>query len=317
MNILCITPIDHLPEVKNELSSLGDLKIIDDPELKDITIDLKTADVIFTNPNKSKIFLGKDVLQVSPHLKIICTASTGTNHIDKELMEHNNIKVLSITTEKNITHKISSTAEHSLALTLSAVRSVPQSFESVKSGEWDYTPYIGRQFDSLSIGVVGLGRLGGMYAKFMKPLAKRIMYYDPFVSSKHQWLERVNSLDDLFRSSDIVSLHVHVNKDTTNLINADVLKKAKEDLLLVNTSRGEIVNEEDIIAFLKENNRAKYATDVLIDEVKTSNKKMNQLVKFSTLSHQVLITPHVGGMTYEAQNMAYGHAVNLLKNQIK
>jgi len=316
MKILCITPIDHLPEVKRELSSLGDLCVRDDPSFEDIIEDLKTADIIFTNPNKSKIFLGKDIVEGAPNLKIICTASTGTNHIDKQLMQSIDIKVLSITKEKNITNKISSTAEHALALTLSSVRSIPQSFQSVKNGEWDYTPYIGRQFDTLNIGIVGLGRLGGMYARFMKPLANKISFYDPFVSSASSWIEKVDSINELFYESDIVSLHVHVDDDTIGLVDKEVLNHAKKNLLLVNTSRGEIVNEDDVIGFLKENKYAKYATDVLKDEVKIGDKGDNLLVKFANASNQVLITPHIGGMTYEAQNMAYGHAVSLLKNEL-
>lgn len=317
MNILCITPIDHLPEVKQELNSLGVLNIIEDPTLEEISEELKTADIIFTNPNKSKIFIGEELVKISPNLKIVCTASTGTNHIDKDLLQAKNIQVISITIEKDVIEKISSTAEHALALTFSSLRSVQESFDSVKRGEWDYTPYIGRQFDNLCVGIVGLGRLGSMYARFVKPLAKKIVYYDPYVSSDDPELTKAESLEELFGVSDIVSLHVHVTHDTIGLVNQEVLRLAKEDLLLVNTSRGEIVNQEDVISFLKVNKKAKYATDVIEEEVKTINKISNPLVKFSSTSNQVLITPHIGGMTYEAQNIAYGHAVNLLKQEIQ
>ncbi len=317
MKILCITPIDHLPKVKSELSSFGSLKIIDDPKtIEDIAQELKTSEVIFTNPNKSKIYLGKNITDLAPNLKIICTASTGTNHIDKEHMQSQNIKVLAITQEKDITKKISSTAEHAMALTLSSVRSVPQSFMSVKEGKWDYTPFIGRQFDSLCIGIVGLGRLGSMYARFMKPLAKHIMYYDPYVFVKEAWLEKQEDLTKMFELCDIISLHVHVDARTTGLINKSLLNKAKENLLIVNTSRGEIVNEIDLIEFLRENKNAKYATDVLENEVRMTDKTANSLVNLSLNSDQVLITPHIGGMTHEAQNIAYGHAVQLLRNEL-
>ncbi len=316
MNILCITPIDHLAEIKKELNSLGNLKIMDDPLLEDIIEDLYLTDIIFTNPNKSKIFLGKEVLENAPNLKIICTASTGTNHIDKELMLLNNIKVLSITEERNVTNKISSTAEHALALTLASIRNIPQSFDSVKRGEWDYTPFIGRQLDSLTIGIVGLGRLGSMYARFIKPLAKKVRYYDPYVTDKSGLLERVDSLAKLFLTSDIVSLHVHVADDTIGLIDKHVLSNAKKNLLLVNTSRGEIINEDDIFVFLQENENAKYATDVLENEVNIKDKRKNKLAAYSLHNNQVLITPHIGGMTYEAQTLAYGHAVNILKKEL-
>jgi len=106
-----------------------------------------------------------------------------------------------------------------------------------------------------------------------------------------------------------VSLHVHVNKNTRNIISKKILKYAKNNLLIVNTSRGELVNEKDLINFLKKNKHAKYATDVLNNEIK--NKRNNKLIKMSKTNDQVLITPHIGGMTIEAQEIAYGKVMDL------
>ncbi len=316
MNILCITPVKHLPSVEKNLKMLGNLKIYEDVFIEEIKDEFAEAEVIFTNPNKAKFFLGKEVLDLSPKLKIICTASTGTNHIDMELMKKNDIEVISITKELSVIENISSTAEHALALTLSSLRNLPSSFEDVKNGNWDYTKYIGRQLDHLKIGVIGYGRLGKMYSRFMKPLAKEITFYDPYVREHETWIKKEEDLENLFTTSDIISLHIHVTQETTKLIDEKLLRKAKKNLILVNTSRGEIIEEKNLLSFLKKNKFSKYATDVLSDETKTIKKSDNKIIQFAKDSNQVIVTPHIGGMTEEAQKIAYNHAVKVLKDFI-
>ena len=158
--ILVITPIKHIPGVIEILNSVGNITFIDDPSLDDVIKIISNFDAIFTNPNKSKVFIGKELIDAGTKLSVICTASTGTNHIDKKYCKVKNIKVISLTEERKIINKISSTAEHAFALMLSSLRKIPQSFDSVKSFNWDYEPFIGRQLDHLTIGVIGYGRLG-------------------------------------------------------------------------------------------------------------------------------------------------------------
>ena len=104
--------------------------------------------------NKSKIFLGEDILSFAPNLIAIATASTGTNHIDKDYALSRNINVFSLTEERDVIKKISSTAEHAFTLTLSSLRRVIQSHNEALDGEWDYTKYIGRQMNFLTIGII-------------------------------------------------------------------------------------------------------------------------------------------------------------------
>jgi D-3-phosphoglycerate dehydrogenase len=166
-----------------------------------------------------------------------------------------------------------------------------------------------RQFTNLKIGIIGYGRLGIKYSKYMLALNSKVFVYDPLKKIKNLKLIQLKNLKRIFKICDVISLHVHVQKNTVNMINSKLLSHAKDNLLLINTSRGELINEEDLIKFLKKNKEAKYAADVLNNEIK--NKKKNKILNEFKNNNQILITPHIGGMTIEAQEIAYGKAIDL------
>ena len=309
---LVITPIQHIAGVEDILNSFSDLTVLEDPKLEDLLKVVKDFDAIFTNPNKSKVFLGSDILDTAIKLKVIATTSTGTNHIDKEYLTKKNIDVLSLTEEREIINKISSTAEHAFGLTLSGLRRIINSHNDALEGMWDYTKYIGRQMNYLTIGVVGYGRLGSLYAKYCKAFEAKVLVFDPYKKVEQKGVIQVDNLKMLSQLSDVVSLHVHVNEETTGMINEDLFREMKKDVLIVNTSRGEIINEDDLIKFLNNNEEALFAADVLTNEIK--NRKNSPLFKFAKeKTKQVTLTQHIGGMTKEAQQIAYRHAATLLK----
>ena len=198
---------------------------------------------------------------------------------------------------------------------LSSLRNINLAAKSISKNEWDYEPFLGRQIKSLTIGVIGYGRLGNFFSNYCDNFGAKVIVYDPYKSVNHPRIEQVQTIDEIARYSDVISLHVHVTKETDKMINIEFLNKCKKSILIVNTSRGEIINEVDLTHFLSQNKSAKYATDVLSGEI---NGICNNPIKkyFDENPAQVIITPHIGGMTKEAQNMAFGHAANLLKETL-
>jgi D-3-phosphoglycerate dehydrogenase len=169
-------------------------------------------------------------------------------------------------------------------------------------GEWDYTNYIGRQMNMLNIGVLGYGRLGSLYAHYSKSFGANVYVLDPYIEIKDEGIKQLDSLKELSQVSDILSIHVHVNEETKGMINYRILSEMKNDVTIINTSRGEIINETDLVGFLKENNSASFATDVLTDEIR--NRKDSPILNYAKENpDQVTITQHIGGMTREAQTM--------------
>ena len=140
-------------------------------------------------------------------------------------------------------------------------------------------------------------------AKFAKALGMQVFYYDPFVNSKNY---KKIDLKRLVEISDVISIHTHVNKKTKYMINKKILKFAKKKPIIINTSRGEIVKEKDIIWGLKNNFVSGYGTDVI--ETEFSDIKNSPIIK-NINRYNIIVTPHVGGMTLQGQLRAFKFAI--------
>ena len=314
-NILVMTPIKNIAGVYEVLQECGKIIYLEDPTITEVEKIIKGIDIIFTNPNKSKVFIGEDLIKKAKNLKIICTASTGTNHIDIKFAKNQKIKIISLTKEYDTIKKISSTAELAFALTLASLRNLYQGINSVLDNQWNYSNFIGRQMNFLKVGIIGYGRLGSIYASYCKAFGSQVYTYDPYKVVKNKGIKQIDSLDKLLNYSDVISLHLHVNEETQEIINARNLLHMKKDAILINTSRGELINEEDLVNFLSLNPLFKVASDVLSNEIR--NKESSPLLAYAKLSNQVIITPHIGGMTKEAQEIAYGKVANNLLNYLR
>ena len=310
--LICITPIDQIEGLFNKFKKnfIFDYK----PEITKSELLLKRNkyEVIFTNPNKSKIFISKEIIDSQSKLKVICTASTGTNHIDLKYAKSKKIKIISIRKNIKTLESITSTAELALTLMLNSIRNIIAANEDVKKRNWDYTKFIGRQISDLTVGIVGYGRLGKIFTKLVTPLAKKIIIYEKDFKINDNNKKNQKDLNYLLKKSDVISIHIHADNENVKFFNKNLFIKMKKNVLLINTSRGEIVNELDLLLCLKKNIEMKYATDVLDKEI--ISIKNNSLLKYAIKSNQVLITPHIGGMTKEAQFRAYNKAFsNLIK----
>ena len=304
-NIVCITQLKHLDGVYDLLKEFGYVTYVPDitkEELKSTLFETKTK-YLFTNPNKQPFILDEEVLKDSS-IKVINTCSTGTNHIDMEYCKENNIEVWHLAKDYELINQLPSTAEHAFGLMLSLVRKIPMSFHSVKDGNWDYEPYIGRQLKGLTVGIIGYGRLGKMMETYCHAFGMTVKIHDPY--------EGYDDLDLVLRESDVISLHVHVTGKTVGMINGKTISKMEKKPYLINTSRGEIVYEKKVIEAIEEGKLSGYATDVITDEF--GNIHNSKLVEFSmNPNRNVIITPHVGGMTWEGQTKAYKWAINKFK----
>ena len=307
MKIVCITPIKHLDEVYERLEQYGEVIYI--PEISKLeltTLLSETPDIeyLFTNPNKQNFILDEEVLKNS-NIKVINTCSTGLNHIDMDYCERNNVEVWSLKEDFELINDLPSTAELSFGLMMSLLRKIPEGFDSVKKGEWDYEPFIGRQVKGLTIGIIGFGRLGKITAELFKGWGVNILVNDPYVGTfEYEQVE----IKEIQKKSDVVFLHLHANKETRNMVDRELLSNMKKGSILINTSRGELVNEKDIINSIKEGHLGGYGTDVITDEF--GDVKESELVEFSRENNNVVITPHVGGMTWEGQTKAYKWAID-------
>ena len=187
----------------------------------------------------------------------------------------------------------------------SLLRKIPQCQKHVSQYKWDYTQFMGRQIKDLNIGIIGYGRLGKMMYNYCRAFGANVCVYDPY-----QDINKDMPLKFLIENCDVISLHVHVTDETKHIINRDLFGYIKGDCYIINTSRGEIVNEEDIVEGLKSGKITGYATDVVENEFDDLTK--SPIIKAMNEGENIIITPHVGGMTTEGQTKAYKWSINKL-----
>lgn len=308
--ILVATPIMGIYGVQTELRRIGDVHLHEDLSKADLErlFLTKSFEVLFVNPNRQRFYLSEDLIRRSG-AKVIATASTGTSHIDVDYCEKAGVEVLCLAKD-NIIYQIPSTAEHALALTLNMIRRIPEAVSHVRDGYWDCEEFVGEQMEDMTVGVIGYGRLGTKYAKFCDAMGATVGISDPNVgSSRFKNLE----LNELLGWANIVSLHVHLTEDTKNLINVSNLKLLRSDSVLINTSRGGIVDEQAVVDALYKNELGGYATDVLTDETTSQARDKNPLIDAMHDGLNIMITPHIGGMTRGARQKAYNRTVDLIK----
>lgn len=277
--------------VETSINSFKELPVLDDVEV--IIVRLKN-------------YIGKELMDVFPNLKHVITATTGQDHIDLDYANSKGIVIVSLKGETEFLNTISSTSEHTWALLLSLIRNIPSAHASVSKGNWDRDRFKGIQLQKKVIGIIGLGRTGKMVAKYAQAFGMEVNYFDPFVTDdafvKH------SSLGNLLSVSDVVTLHVHLQQDTENMLNKETISLMKQGSYFVNTSRGRLVDESALVDQLKSGRLKGIATDVLAWEL--TGIKESELYKAMMEGLNVIITPHVGGATWDAMHLCEEFMVN-------
>ena len=231
------------------------------------------------------------ILETAENLKIIGVGAAGLNHIDLEYARRKGIKVINVPGGNH-----ESVAELTIGRIIDILRRVPQGNHDVKeSGIWDKYRYMGNELKGKTLGLVALGKIGGRVAELASCFKMRVLAYDPFIS--HQEAKdrgvRLVSLEELLQSSNIVSLHAPLTKDTYHLINEQTLGRMRKGSYLLNMARGELVDEKALYEALKSGWLAGAGADVMYHEPCCESPLYN-LENF-------IITPHIGSQTHEAQ----------------
>ena len=311
--LLCLTKIDDIPEVEANLKNLAmkmnwEFKFVNAPIEKELLLYSNDTKVIFMNPNKSHVYFNKNVLEKFKKLDVLCTASTGTVHIDLKAANYLGITVINIKNYTEILKTVPSTAELAFALTLNGLRKIIQSHnDALQHKSWDFEKYIGKQIKDLKIGVIGYGRLGSIYSKMMNDSGAKISILDPLFA-----LDFEKAIQNFLKEAstfDVLSIHIHAEKNI-NFVDKKFFEVIPDDIIIVNTSRGEVINHNDLFNFLQKNPKAQYCTDVLPEE--SNNFKRKEMLKKFSKYPNILVTQHIGGMSLGARKTAFGLASNLL-----
>lgn len=232
----------------------------------------------------------KEFIDQAPNLKYVIRAGEGTDNIDKLYCLEKGIKVSNTPGANN-----NSAAEHALSLMLTLLRKTAWANQSMQSSKWNKSAFTGNELWKKRVGIIGFGRIGQLLAKRLSGFEPEVMFFDPLVyQSPLKYATKVNDINEIFKSCDIISVHVPLLESTKNLINQTTLSMMKENCIIINAARGGIVHEGDLINALKENKIAGAALDVFEKEPLEENSPLRGI-------DNLILTPHLGGSTEEAQ----------------
>ena len=296
MRILNAEPLQYSPRARAILEGLGELDEyqLDRPGLIE---RVGSYDVLIV---RLGFQVDVEVMSAARELRAIVTATTGLDHIDLDQASQLGVEVLSLRGETDFLRTVYATPEHTWALLLALIRRIPWASASVCAGNWDRDAFKGRELAGRRLGLVGLGRVGERVARYAAAFDMQTMAFDPNVSSE-RWpteVHRFYDLHDLLRNSDVVSIHAPLNDGTHGLIGDAEFASMPPGAILVNTSRGELVDEAALVGSLKSGHMAGAALDVVCNE----RRGASPLIAYAGSHDNLLITPHLGGATVESMH---------------
>lgn len=242
---------------------------------------------------RSATMVDAAMLAAGKQLVVVARAGVGLDNIDVEAATKQGVMVVNAP-QSNVL----SAAEHTMALILSIARNVPQAHSALTAGRWERSRWEGIELAGKTLGILGLGRIGTLVAQRARAFDMRLVAYDPYVSAERgrELGVEMTTLERVVEQADVLTIHLPKNKETTGIINADMLNRAKRSLRIVNVARGGIADEADLAEALRNGTIAGAALDVFTNEPVTDSPLFGL--------GNIVVTPHLGASTREAQDRA-------------
>lgn len=298
MSAIVITGADLAPQA---LQLLQDFEIIyagKAPTEEDLVALCQRHDPVAIIVRYGKV--GARVMDAAPSLKVISKHGSGTDTIDKTAAQARGIQVVAAAGAN-----AAAVAEQALALLLACAKSVVALDARMHAGHWDKATHKSLELGGRTVGLVGLGAIGLRFARMADAMGMRVIGFDPFAKHLPAYVTAVD-LETLWRESDALSLHCPLTDDNRGLLNAQTLAKCKRGVIVVNTARGGLIDEGDLLAALQSGQVGSAGLDSFAVEPMTAGHPFQG-------QPRIVLSPHIGGVTSDAYvNMGVGAANNLL-----
>ncbi len=275
------------PAAVAELGGDVEVRSVDGTDRVALLAALADADAILV---RSATRMDREAVAAAPRLRIIARAGVGLDNVDVAAATEAGVLVANAPSANS-----TSAAELACALLLAVARNVPQAGAALKGGAWQRSQFTGVEVAGKVLGVIGLGRIGSLVARRMAAFGMTVVGYDPQVGAADAAAAGVRPLplDDVLEQADFLTVHVPRTPQTTGLIGFDALHRVKPSVRIVNTSRGGVIDENELYAALKEGRIAGAGLDVFATEPCTDSPLFDL--------ENVVVTPHLGASTHEAQ----------------
>jgi D-3-phosphoglycerate dehydrogenase len=269
----------------------------------ELTADLGDADALVV---RSATKVTREMIEAAPKLRVIARAGTGVDNVDVAAATARGIVVMNAPGANSL-----SVAELAMGLILSLARNIPAADASMKAAKWEKSKFAGAEIRSKTLGLVGLGRIGQEVAARAHAFEMRVIAHDPFISAEMAAAINVElvSLDELWARADYISLHLPALPSTQHLLNAERLAKCRKGVRIVNTARGELIDEAALRDAIETGHVAGAALDVFEPEPPKDWRLL-------TLP-QVVATPHIAASTKEAQEQVGSETAAALRDFLR
>lgn len=262
----------------------------------------------------------REKIDACPNLRVIATPTTGLLHIDTEYAAARGIVICSLKEQRALLNSITCTAELSWGLLLSVVRHLLPALDSVLEGKWEGRSFgekTPKMFSRMSLGVIGLGRLGALVAGYGAAFGMKVFYYDPYVADERY--VRCATPQELATQCNVISVHAHLTSDTQGLVDAAFIGLMPPGGFIINTARGGIVDETALLQALESGHLAGAGLDMLEGEhLPGFKEKLNEhpLVRYARTHDNLIITPKMGGATVDAWERTEHHIVDMIRAEL-
>ena len=284
--LLYLGPKQFISDIESNFKEYNVFSTIDEIEVDRI---LDSVSIIIDACLEIKF--DKNRLLLARNLLIYATASTGFTHIDHIHLAEQNITLISLKGKKEFLKGITPAAEHSWLLLMMCARKVKSAINDINNDIWERTRYPGKLIKGKTLGLIGVGRIGSWMAKYAEAFGMKCIGYDPDPKDIPGNV-KLKPIEELVEEADFISLHVNYEKELDRFISKELINNFKRGSIFINTSRGELVDEDALAkAFLK-GDIASIGIDVLTNE---QEYKKSNLFKLSKKHDDIIITPHIAG----------------------
>jgi D-3-phosphoglycerate dehydrogenase / 2-oxoglutarate reductase len=298
MKILHLESENYPKEAMDMLSEIGDIDIVKCKSHIDLVeiLELNHYEIVILSIGS---FFDSKCFQLQKKLNFLVSPTTGLNHIDLISAKKNNVKIISLKGEYDFLSNIKSTAEHTWALLLSVIKKVNLASSLTSSGIWDRDKILPNdELDNKNLGIIGFGRLAKIVLKYAEAFNMKVFAND--IDDEKFDLDHLkykHSLRTVLTKSDYLLLMISYKESNINFMNSEKFSIMKDQSFFINTSRGEMVNENDLLENLKSGKLKGAALDVLHNDSNWSQniEGSHDLIKYSKEHNNLIITPHIGG----------------------
>ena len=278
---------------QSTVDALGDsveVRWVDGPNREELLAAVPEAQALLV---RSATTVDSEVLEAAPNLRIVGRAGVGLDNVDVDTATQRGVMVVNAPTSN-----IHSACEHAIALLLSTARQIPAADKTLRDGEWKRSSFKGVEIYGKTVGIVGFGHIGQLFAQRLAAFETEIIAYDPYANPSRaaQLGVELVELEELVSRADFVTIHLPKTKETQGMFNAELLAKAKEGQIIINAARGGLVDEQALADAIANGPIRGAGFDVYATEPCTDSPLF--------ALEEVVVTPHLGASTSEAQDRA-------------